>query len=137
VIYLACTVCSKTSFFLHPEDPSQNFAVLNDQSKAIARRRGFLQAEFNVLAKGGLLPRLNASTMKESAQEEMVDKAAPWETVLPNCNTGALLDLYVGKNETITCAIVRVIEENAWTKLQAKSTRRSSCGTAPHETSSE
>jgi hypothetical protein len=58
-----------------------------------------------------LLPRLNASTTKESAREEMVDKAAPRETVLPNCNTGALPDLYVGKNETIACAIVRVIEE--------------------------
>jgi hypothetical protein len=45
VIYLACTVCSGMTFFLHPEEPSQNFAVLDDQSKAIARRRGFLESE--------------------------------------------------------------------------------------------
>jgi hypothetical protein len=73
-----------------------------------------------VLAKGGLLPRLSASTTKESTQEEMVDKAAPWETVLPNFNTGAFPDLYVGKNETIACAIVRVIEEKCVDKARGK-----------------
>jgi hypothetical protein len=88
--------------------------------KAIAPRHGFLQAEFNVLANGGLLPQLNASTTKESAREEMVDKAASWETVLPNCNTGALPDLYVGKNETIACAIVQVIEEKFADKARGK-----------------
>jgi hypothetical protein len=66
VIYSACTACSGMTFFLHPEDPSQNFAVLDDQSKAIAQRHGFLEVEFTVLAKGGLLPQLNASTRKKS-----------------------------------------------------------------------
>jgi hypothetical protein len=137
VIYSACTACSGMSFFLHPEDPSQNFAVLDNRSKAIARRCRFLEAEFNVLAKGGLLPWLKASTTKESAQEEMVNKAAPQETVLPNCNTCALPDLYVGKNEMITCAIVRIIEEKLWTKREAKSTCQSSSRTVPQETSLE
>jgi hypothetical protein len=63
-------VPSSKGVYLHPEDPSQNFAVLDDQSKAIAQRRRFLEAEFNVLAKGGLLPWLDVSTTKESAEKK-------------------------------------------------------------------
>jgi hypothetical protein len=50
----------------------------------------------------------------------MVDKAAPRETVLPNCNIGALPDLYAGKNEMIACAIVRVIEEKLVDEARGK-----------------
>jgi hypothetical protein len=107
IVYSVCPSCRAYSYFLNPSGEG-HIAVYDEEDKQIARRRGFQEVKFNLLTKGGIIPRL-----KVASQPKLLHEEPPPSTVtLANCkNNNSLPDLYIHKEEKSAAAIVHVTKK--------------------------